>query len=362
MSWRGKIFAYLTIVFNFLLFFSYLSFLSDPSKNYGIAFLGLAYPIILTINLVLFLIWFFKRNIFFFPTLILLILGMYHHSRFLQINPKISKRSSYDKKIKVMSFNVRLFDLYNWTQNEEVKSKIIQLIKKQKPDVICFQEYFYDNTKKFITREIILEELGLKYYHESFTEESNENSLFGLATFSKFPIINKGRLAFKNDRANQCIWSDIVCEIDTLRVFNTHLGSIRFNYSDYKIIGGKGRPIRPYHDIPKQDIFNRLKIGFSKRTQQLNELIPLLEKSPYKRILCSDLNDTPISYAYSQLSNQFIDSFTRSGFGIGGTYIGKIPFLRIDYIWHDKSLDSYNFQTHQIQLSDHKAISVDVFL
>ena len=186
--------------------------------------------------------------------------------------------------------------------------------------------------------------------------------MFGLAIFSKFPIINKGSLAFKNDKSNHCMWSDIVCESDTLRVFNTHLGSIRFNYSDYKIIGGKGRPIRPYHDIPKQDIFSRLKIGFSKRTQQLKELIPLLEKSPYKRILCSDLNDTPISYAYNLLSNQFIDSFTKSGFGIGGTYIGKIPFLRIDYIWHDKSLDSFNFKTHQNQLSDHKAISVDILL
>ena len=362
MSWRGKIFAYLTIVFNLLLSLSYLAFLSDPTKNSGIAFIGLAYPIIFIINLVLFLIWFFKRNIFFFPTLILLILGMYHHSRFLQINPNISENNSYDEKVRVMSFNVRLFDLYNWSNNEEVKSKIIQLIKKQKPDVICFQEYFYDNNNEFITREIILKELGFNYYQESFTDESTENSLFGLAIFSKFPIINKGSLAFKNDNSNHCMWSDIVCESDTLRVFNTHLGSIRFNYSDYKIIGGKGRPIRPYTDIPKQDIFNRLKIGFSKRTQQLKELIPLLEKSPYKRILCSDLNDTPISYAYNQLSNQFIDSFTKSGFGIGGTYIGKIPFLRIDYIWHDKSLDSFNFKTHQNQLSDHKAISVDILL
>ena len=362
MSWRGKIFAYLTIFFNFLLFFSYLAFLSDPTKNSGIAFLGLAYPIIVTINLILFLIWFIKRDIFFFPTLILLILGMYHHSRFLQINPKTSEIKSYNEKIKVMSFNVRLFDLYNWTHNEEVKSKIIELIKKQKPDIICFQEYFYDNNKEFITREIILKELGFKYYHESFTDESNKNSLFGLATFSKFPIINKGSLAFKNDHSNHCMWSDIVCKSDTLRVFNTHLGSIRFNNSDYKIIGGKGSPLYPYQKIPKQDISNRLKIGFSKRAQQINELIPYLKDSPFKRILCSDLNDTPISYAYNQLSNLFTDSFTKSGFGIGGTYIGKIPFLRIDYIWHDKDLDSFNFKTHQNQLSDHKAISVEIIL
>ena len=362
MSWRGKIFAYLTIVFNLLLFFSYLAFLSDPTKNSGIAFLGLAYPILVTINLILFFIWFIKRDIFFFPTLILLILGMYHHSRFLQINPKISENNSYNEKIKVISFNVRLFDLYNWTHNEEVKSKIIQLIKKQKPEIICFQEYFYDNNKEFITREIILKELGFEHYHESFTDESNKNSLFGLATFSKFPIINKGSLAFKNDHSNHCMWSDIVCESDTIRVFNTHLGSIRFNNSDYKIIGGKGSPLYSYQKIPKQDIFNRLKIGFSKRAQQITELVPYLKDSPFKRILCSDLNDTPISYAYNQLSNLFTDSFTKSGFGIGGTYIGKVPFLRIDYIWHDKDLDSFNFKTHQNQLSDHKAISVEILL
>jgi endonuclease/exonuclease/phosphatase family metal-dependent hydrolase len=362
MSWRGKIFAYLTIVFNLLLFFSYLAFLSDPTKNSGIAFLGLAYPILVTINLILFFIWFIKRDIFFFPTLILLILGMYHHSRFLQINPKISENNSYNEKIKVMSFNVRLFDLYNWTHNEEVKSKIIQLIKKQKPEIICFQEYFYDNNKEFITREIILKELGFEHYHESFTDESNKNSLFGLATFSKFPIINKGSLTFKNDHSNHCMWSDIVCESDTIRVFNTHLGSIRFNNSDYKIIGGKGSPLYSYQKIPKQDIFNRLKIGFSKRAQQITELVPYLKDSPFKRILCSDLNDTPISYAYNQLSNLFTDSFTKSGFGIGGTYIGKVPFLRIDYIWHDKDLDSFNFKTHQNQLSDHKAISVEILL
>lgn len=362
MSWRGKIFAYLTIVFNLLLFFSYLAFLSDPTKNSGIAFLGLAYPILVTINLILFFIWFIKRDIFFFPTLILLILGMYHHSRFLQINPKISENNSYNEKIKVMSFNVRLFDLYNWTHNEEVKSKIIQLIKKQKPEIICFQEYFYDNNKEFVTREIILKELGFEHYHESFTDESNKNSLFGLATFSKFPIINKGSLTFKNDHSNHCMWSDIVCESDTIRVFNTHLGSIRFNNSDYKIIGGKGSPLYSYQKIPKQDIFNRLKIGFSKRAQQITELVPYLKDSPFKRILCSDLNDTPISYAYNQLSNLFTDSFTKSGFGIGGTYIGKVPFLRIDYIWHDKDLDSFNFKTHQNQLSDHKAISVEILL
>ena len=71
------------------------------------------------------------------------------------------------------------------------------------------------------------------------------------------------------------------------------------------------------------------------------------------------MNDTPISYAYNEFNRLYVDAFTKSGFGIGGTYIGKIPFLRIDYIWHDKTLESFNFQTHQEPLSDHKAISAE---
>jgi endonuclease/exonuclease/phosphatase family metal-dependent hydrolase len=359
MKWKAKVLAYATIVFNFLLILSYLAFLSDPAKNTWIALAGLLYPAILFLNLILFLIWFFKKNIYFLPTLIIIILGMYHHSRFIQLNPKISSNISYQDKLKVMSFNVRLFDLYNWNKNAEIKSKIIALIKNQKPDIVCLQEYFFDNTRKFLTRENILEELSFKYYHESFSSESNMNSMFGLATFSKYPIINKEKIEFNDEKSNHCMWSDIVFKKDTLRIFNAHLGSIRFNYSDYKIIGGKGRPIRSNQKKPKQNIVNKLKIGFRNRSIQLKKLIPVIKDSPFKKIICCDLNDTPISYAYNEFNRLYVDAFTKSGFGIGGTYIGKIPFLRIDYIWHDKTLESFNFQTHQEPLSDHKAISAE---
>lgn len=362
MKWKAKVLAYATIVFNFLLILSYLAFLSDPAKNTWIALAGLLYPAILFLNLVLFLIWFFKKNIYFLPTLIIIILGMYHHSRFIQLNPKISSNISYKDKLKVMSFNVRLFDLYNWKKNEEIKSKIIALIKDQKPDIVCLQEYFYDNNKKFITRENILEELSFKYYHESFSSESNVNSMFGLAIFSKYPIINKEKIEFKDEKSNHCMWSDIVFKKDTLRVFNAHLGSIRFNYSDYKIIGGKGYPIWSYQKVPEQNIVDKLKIGFRNRSIQLKKLIPAIKDSPFKKIICCDLNDTPISYAYNEFDRLYVDAFTKSGFGIGGTYIGKIPFLRIDYIWHDKTLESFNFQTHQELLSDHKAISAEFII
>lgn len=361
MSKRGKLLAYLTIVFNALLFFSYLSYLSDPSRAVWIAFTGLAYTPLLILNILLCLLWLLKRKLFFLPSLLLILAGMYHHSRIFQLNP-ISFSEKSDQSVNIMSYNVRLFDLYNWTENKEVKQKIIDLIKEQNPDVICFQEYYYDKSNEFKTRDLIINELGFKYYHESFSDESKDNAYFGLATFSKFPIINKENIQFQNDNSNQCIWSDISVGSDTLRIFNTHLGSIRFNHSDYNIIGGKGSPIWPHEKAPKPDIFNRLKLGFAKRAEQLEQISPIIKKSPYKKVICCDLNDTPVSFAYHKMDQHLKDAFTYSGFGMGGTYIGKVPGLRIDYIWHDKKLSSTNFITHKQKLSDHKAISADIFI
>ena len=360
LVWTERLLAYLTIFFNFLLFFSYLSYLANPVSSIWISFLGLGYPLILLSNTILLIVWVLKKKLFFLTTLLLIIAGMYHHSRFFQINPILKNNTYYTSKIKIMSFNVRLFDLYNWSNNEKVKSNILSFIKKENPDIICFQEYYYDASNDFVTRELIVEELGYKYYHESFTSESKKNAQFGLATFSKFPIINKEELGFKNDHSNHCMWTDINITADTIRIYNTHMGSIRFNHSDYNIIGGKGSPLWPHQEIPKQDIVNRLKIGFFKRSQQLKELLPKINSSPYKNIICCDLNDTPISYAYNQFNNYYKDAFTISGLGVGGTYIGNIPLLRIDYIWHDKDLDSKNFKTHREEFSDHRPISVDI--
>jgi endonuclease/exonuclease/phosphatase family metal-dependent hydrolase len=362
MSWVNRIIAYITLVFNFFLLFSYLAYLSDPIRTTWIAFTGLVYPILITTNIVLCAYWLIRKNLFFLTTLLLIIGGFYHHSRFFQISFKSYSPTEDQEIIKIMSYNVRLFDLYNWTENKETKKAIIDQIKKQSPDVICFQEYYYSTENDFITRDMIMKELNMPYFHESFSDESKEKSYFGLATFSKFPIINKKSHKFKNDNSNQCMWSDVVLKKDTFRIFNAHIGSIRFNYSDYKIIGGKGSPLWPHEERPKQKIIKRLNDGFKKRSIQVKKLISIVNKSNYPRIICSDINDTPISYAYHQFDKYFKDSFINSGNGIGSTYVGKFPGLRIDYIWHEKDLTSYNFTTHSEELSDHRAISTNIII
>src|SRR5690606_11878790 len=87
----------------------------------------------------------------------------------------------------------------------------------------------------------------LTYSHVYYTDNVPRKLNFGMATFSKYPIVRKKMIDFE-ESLNGAISSDIVVRNDTIRVFNCHLQSIRlrndyndlldnllFNYSDEKL-------------------------------------------------------------------------------------------------------------------------------
>ena len=75
---------------------------------------------------------------------------------------------------------------------------------------------------------------------------------------------------------------------------------------------------------------------------------------PYKIIVCGDLNDTPYSYTYEQISEILLNSFEEKGRGFGFTYNGKLSMLRIDNIFADSELSIKSFKTlNTISYSDH---------
>jgi endonuclease/exonuclease/phosphatase family metal-dependent hydrolase len=82
-----------------------------------------------------------------------------------------------------------------------------------------------------------------------------------------------------------------------------------------------------------------------------------MSQSPYPVIAAGDFNDTPLSYTYSILSNKMRDVFYERGKGIGTTYSGKIPFLRIDYILTDLCFTPLKFSIIKKKYSDHYPIA-----
>ena len=78
-----------------------------------------------------------------------------------------------------------------------------------------------------------------------------------------------------------------------------------------------------------------------------------VHESPYPVILCGDFNDTPVSYTYHKLSRKLNDAFIGSGIGMGTTFRGNFPYVRIDYMLYSNDFKAYRYQTGKINWSDH---------
>lgn len=338
------------------LLLSYAGTVVSPEKTVILYFFTLSYPLWLAANLFFAGMWLIRRRAFGYVHLLAVVAGWTYVSSFVRILPgSDDEGSASDKELGILSYNVRLFDLYNWSENTRTRDLIFEQLKSSEAGVFCFQEFYYTARKGvFETRDTLLRLLSTPYIHEKYTHKMTGEQYFGVVTLSKYPIVKKGELAFDNDQNNFCIFSDIVIEEDTVRVFNAHLASIRLQREDYRFMesGGEGSD----RIEGSRRIAGRLREAARKRARQSDEIAKAVRESPYPVVLCGDFNDTPVSYTYATLSEGMEDSFVARGVGTGGTYIGKIPSFRIDYILHSESFRTLRFTTYNERLSDHRAI------
>jgi endonuclease/exonuclease/phosphatase family metal-dependent hydrolase len=334
----------------------------SPGKIWWLALFGLGFEILFVLNIFYVIYWIIGKNKKAILSMLLILLSIGRISSIVQLSFSSDKEDNFTKKgyIKVMSFNVRLFNLYNWFHNKETRKNIFEFLKKENPDIICFQE-FYSSDKKntaFNNEDTLITYLQTPFSQIDYTFTLRKTDHWGIATFSKFPIVGKDAIHFQAKGANTVIISDIKVGEDTIRLFNTHLQSIRFAWSDYKFIENLNK-----EDIEQDElkggitILRRLKRAFVKRAMQVETLRDSMNASPYPVILCGDFNDTPSSYTYATLSSNMLDAFRESGQGSGKTYAGPFPSFRIDYIFHDKKIQSTAFKTFSEKLSDHYPIS-----
>jgi endonuclease/exonuclease/phosphatase family metal-dependent hydrolase len=242
--------------------------------------------------------------------------------------------------------------LYNWIKPENTSDKIIDFLKKETPEIICLQE-FYTKYKGKISEQSINRRLGDSIYlHISYTVRKPKVSNFGIATFTKYPIVHKGEIVFKNS-FNQCIFTDIRIFDDTVRIYNVHLQSYRFLKQDYKTIDSLRFRYSDRQMKGLKGIYSRVKTTFQKRAIQADTIALHIKNSPHPVIVCGDFNDSPISYAYQKMSQGLKDAFIESGSGIGNTYFWKFPFYRIDYVLYDKNFKAFHYISPKTNFSDH---------
>jgi endonuclease/exonuclease/phosphatase family metal-dependent hydrolase len=364
----------INIVVALALLGAFVNHFVPPTGATRLAFLGLAFPYLLVTNLIFSVLWLFLKYPFCIISLIPILLNINNIDSHYQLKGNaIPVRCP--NCTKVMSFNVKLFGLYNSdnrTEQNANKQQIINFLKKEKPGILCLQEYFYENghTRNFPTKEPILSALGLddskRYYYQYFTSNHKQENFYGMAIFSRYPIMRTGAVQMPDSSTVSAIFADIRYKNDTIRVYCVHAASIHLDKPDYSV----GKQIMetqlsdPRMNRNVLTVLSKFNKTFKKRRFQAEALHAHIDSCRLPVVVCGDFNDTPASYVYYQIAKGLKDSFRESGAGKGFTYHSEaFPSYRIDYILHNKTYNDYNHTVHtEMTVSDHYPISTIISL
>ena len=332
LKFFGKLVFIVNSLAAFLLLISYLLIYVPPKTFATLSVLSLGVPLLILLNILFLLYWLLRLKKQLFLSLFVLVLGWNYLGSMYKFSS--SKMIEDPNNVSIMSFNVRLFNRFEWLPIENVKDKIIQFIKAEQPDIICLQEYRQGNP------------IDLKGYYNFNALPEDPNVKSGQAIFSKFPIVNSGSLEFPNT-FNNAIFVDIVKQKDTIRVYTLHLESSKINTD-----------VENLKKETSGQLFKQVGRTFKAQQSQVELLLKHKSQSPYKTIVTGDFNNTAYSYIYKEiLGDDLRDTFEEAGHGFGKTYDFKFFPMRIDFILADEQFPVNGFKTYSdIKLSDHYPI------
>lgn len=344
-----------------------------PASWWPIGFLTLSLFYLLLGLLAFFIFWLFVKpawSLIFIATAALSFRHIRNIIPFRTSTYFTMQKNSND--LRVMSWNVAQFDIMRYKEKPGTYNEMISLVNELRPDIACFQEMVSGDTladlntpyyKKYSFYSVFefMHKLQLPNYFYSYNYKENflSQQHFGIIIFSKYPIINKQTISnAPNDYNSIFQYADIVKGADTVRVFNCHLQSLRFTPTNLNYI--QNPSIKTDTDIEKsKSVFAKFKSAFLKRRVQADRVRAEIAKSPYPVIVCGDFNDVPNSYPYEIIGRGLQDAFVQKGSGIGRTYTGLAPTLRIDYLLADKRLEVLQYTSPHLWLSDHFPVVAD---
>ena len=337
----------------------------SAGRFWPISFLGLAFPILLALVLGFLVLWLLVHPRYALLDAACLVFGykslmVFFAWKGLLAAPAAPPGSSF----RVMSYNVRYFKDFDYSpaRNRALRGRIMALIAQARPDILCLQEFYTSESPlEQDNKTYISDSLGLPYrYFSSDHNFGNRHS--GSIVFSRYPILEAGKLSLLQHSASESvIYADILRGRDTLRVFTLHLQSIYLNHRD---LAGIQR-VKHRQDTgfaASRVILGKLRKAFLIREQQARTVASYIRQSPYPVLLCGDFNDTPDSYAYWHIRGSLQDAFLERGLGVGRTYAGIFPTLRIDYILASGRFRVLDYRRIARSLSDHFPILADLSL
>ena len=306
----------------------YISVALVPSMS----ILSLFVPFLVLGNILFLIYWIlqFKKTVFL--PIASLVIAYFFMGSFFQFRAERPMPSSKD--FSIMSFNTRLFNKYQWSDDPSIGNQIVAFIQKTDPSVVCFQEFDVSMKERFMS------------YPHTYISASDNSKQAVQAIFSKFPIVAKGLLPFTNS-TNATIFVDLKIKGDTVRLYNVHLQSLRVKPEAASLEAGT-----------RERLYKRLKVSFAKQQAQADIIASHKSDSPYKVIVVGDFNTNQFSSVYHTIKGDLTDSFTSVGSGYGKTFDFKYFPMRIDFLLSDPGFEIAYHKSFPLHLSDHFPVLV----
>lgn len=340
-----KIFRILSAVIVLFTLLSYLCPLVDPARFRWLSFFGTVFPWLLMLNVLMFMLWAWRWNRFALYHLGVMVFGWQFVSGFIGFD--FSKKNVPENAISIVTHNVGAMFRGKRAEEavfEKTTADYAQFLKETGyPEILCTQE----------TKGVFYHKLAAKMgYEHTF------NLKKGTVIFSRFPMEAGGDIPFEKT-ANSSIWVDIRIGKQLVRVYNVHLQSNKVTHATEKVLEeGDLNEQKTWTDIG--NVLGKVGSATGQRADQAERLRAHIEACPHPVIVCGDFNDTPNAYVYAVLSKDLTDTFRDKGLGLGSTFNGVLPFLRIDYILCDKSIKTYHCKRLRGTFSDHLPVMAEL--
>jgi endonuclease/exonuclease/phosphatase family metal-dependent hydrolase len=359
-SFFSKTILFANLVAALFLLLSYTASFIDPHSFWPIAFFGLAYPLFLLLNILFIVYWLISSPKFALISLLCILAGFKFLTGYIGFRETtaIAVPKSSENFIRVMTYNVHNFKQFGGKNDQFTKDQILDIIRKEQPDILCIQEFFSRKKGEYNFQKLIGEILKSEHYY-FVPSVKNDYEAMGMAVFTKLPILNKGIVSLGHVSGNGAQFIDLKFKDRPFRIYNVHFQSIRFQPEDYKYLKDVKKEIDT--DVKSsRRIGSRLKQAFLKRSDQVRLLKAHTQKCQTPYLVAGDFNDTPVSFAVNVLGAGLNNSFRQKGSGFGITYNGDFPNFQIDYILASKAFEIKNYLIIDKKLSDHYPVRSDV--
>ena len=311
----------------------------NPATFRWLTFFGTAFPWLLLGNLILAAVWTWRLNRFALYHLGILAFGWQYISGFVGFD--VGKDTVPENAITIATHNIggiwRGQHFISDSMREKTAEEYTRFWDKNGlPDILCLQE------------------ISVKFYHllsRKMGYEYTFNLKKGTVIFSRYPIEAGGEVPFQKT-LNSSLWADVRVGKKLIRLYNVHLQSNKVSVTTEKVIEdpdlNEGETWRQIGGV-----LNRVGGATSVRAEQAERVRQHLTASPQPVVVCGDFNDTPNSYVYSRISEGLNDTFRAKGLGLGTTFAGALPLLRIDYILTENIYTTFSCRTIRGGGSDH---------